>query len=517
VNIKQARAAMAHHAFCGISRQHLGDLIEELAPRWEARCESGRHERRGGARQREIGAGPKYGLVLIDRVLVTLVHLRTGLTHAALGVIYEVGSSTIGRAISEVRPLLAARGFAVPDRPGVRLRTLEDVFAYAEAEQVTLRIDGMETQVRRPQANRPGRRAFVSGKRKQNTIKTTTISDHQGRTLWSGAERPGRMHDQTALRTEGIAEQFHQHPGVKAEVDDGYRGLANEFPGQVSAPPKKPKGLDDDDAPLSERYGWRPRSETPPVLAPDLRRARQRRTPPVAPSPAIHRTARDLRRNPPRRRGPGLRPCCPAGHPAQAQHRARARPHHGLLNHPPAEPPGQHAPTSIAGQPVNCWQRRPSRPGFRLQYRQDPLIVRREDRRRHARHGTVCPATALRAGSATADSGSASTSATVAQASTRRCSARSTSPSAVCTRSASSRNRGIFSRTLFSRASSNPSTDGTRHLREPHERTNHAHLSRVNRSGVDQGSIFWKDRVRYGEAIPQGAQGAGRASGPGDS
>ncbi|MEU9158655.1 transposase family protein [Streptomyces sp. NPDC048417] len=248
---------MAHHAFCGISRQHLGDLIEELAPRWEARCESGRHERRGGARQREIGAGPKYGLVFIDRVLVTLVHLRTGLTHAALGVIYEVGSSTIGRAISEVRPLLAARGFAVPDRPGVRLRTLEDVFAYAEAEQVTLRIDGMETQVRRPQANRPGRRAFVSGKRKQNTIKTTTISDHQGRTLWSGAERPGRMHDQTALRTEGIAEQFHQHPGVKAEVDDGYRGLANEFPGQVSAPPKKPKGLDDDDAPLSERYGWR--------------------------------------------------------------------------------------------------------------------------------------------------------------------------------------------------------------------------------------------------------------------
>jgi hypothetical protein len=108
-----------------------------------------------------------------------------------------------------------------------------DVFAYAEAEDVTLRIDGMETQVRRPRAGQPGRRAFVSGKRRQNTLKTTTISDHQGRTLWSGALRPGRMHDQTALHTEGIAEQFHQHPGVKAEVDDGYRGLANEFPDQV--------------------------------------------------------------------------------------------------------------------------------------------------------------------------------------------------------------------------------------------------------------------------------------------
>ncbi|MEU5547827.1 transposase [Streptomyces sioyaensis] len=41
------------------------------------------------------------------------------------------------------------------------------------------------------------------------------------------------------------------------EVDDGYRGLANEFPGQVSAPPKKPKDTGDDDGPLTERYGWR--------------------------------------------------------------------------------------------------------------------------------------------------------------------------------------------------------------------------------------------------------------------
>ncbi|MGW3498730.1 transposase family protein [Streptomyces sp. NPDC001020] len=103
------------------------------------------------------------------------------------------------------------------------------MFAYAAAENVTLRIDGTETQVRRPQAHCPGRRAFVTGKRRQNTIKTTTISDHQGRTLWSGATRPGRMHDQTAVRTEGIAEQFRQYPAVKAEVDEGYRGLANEF------------------------------------------------------------------------------------------------------------------------------------------------------------------------------------------------------------------------------------------------------------------------------------------------
>ncbi|MFF3544759.1 hypothetical protein [Streptomyces platensis] len=44
----------------------------------------------------------------------------------------------------------------------------------------------------------------MSGKKKQHTFKTTTISGSQGRTLWSGADRPGRMHDQTAVRTEAL-------------------------------------------------------------------------------------------------------------------------------------------------------------------------------------------------------------------------------------------------------------------------------------------------------------------------
>ncbi|MFC9927842.1 hypothetical protein [Streptomyces sp. NPDC127190] len=37
--------------------------------------------------------------------------------------------STVSVAIRQVRPLPAARGFAVPDQPGIRLRTIEDVFA----------------------------------------------------------------------------------------------------------------------------------------------------------------------------------------------------------------------------------------------------------------------------------------------------------------------------------------------------------------------------------------------------
>jgi hypothetical protein len=88
-------------------------------------------------------------------------------------------------------------------------------------------------QVRRPPAGKPGRRAFVSGKKKQNTMKATVATDEKGRTAWAGAFRPGRMHDQNAVRTEGIADLFEQFPQVNAKVDAGYRGLAKQFPDQV--------------------------------------------------------------------------------------------------------------------------------------------------------------------------------------------------------------------------------------------------------------------------------------------
>ncbi|MFC9269053.1 transposase family protein [Streptomyces zhihengii] len=250
-----ARAALSHPAFTGISRAHLGGLVEELAGPWTARCGSVLHERRGGNRRQRPGAGPKHDLVFTDRVAVTLVHLRHQLPHAALAELHSLERSTITRGDRRDPSPAAARGFAVPDGPGLRLHTLADVFAYAAAEGITLRIDGTETQVRRPRAHRPGRCAFVSGKKNQHSMKTTTISGAQGRTLWSGADRPGRMHDQTAMRTEGIAEQLRLHPHVRAEVDEGYRGLANEFPGQISALPKKPKDLED--GPLTGQYGWR--------------------------------------------------------------------------------------------------------------------------------------------------------------------------------------------------------------------------------------------------------------------
>lgn len=235
------RAVLVHPLFTGVSMAHLASLIEELA-RPRAAAEEGRRGRvRGGARRRAPGAGARYQPVFVDLLAVTLIHLRHDLPHAVLGVLFGVDRSTVTRAVGEMRRLLAERGFAVPGQPGVRLRPLEDVFAYAQAEGVELRLDATEVQVRRPAAGRGGRRAFVSGKRKQNTMKATVIADHQGRSLWTDALRPGRRHDATAARAAGIAGCFHHFDRVEVMLDDGYLGLSRDHPGQAVTPPRKPR------------------------------------------------------------------------------------------------------------------------------------------------------------------------------------------------------------------------------------------------------------------------------------
>jgi hypothetical protein len=322
-----ARAALSHRICTGISRRKLGKLIEELAQPWLAQQESRLRDRRGRDRLRAEGAGPGHELPFADRLIATLVILRFQLPHAALTVFYGVHRSAITRAAGEIRPLLAQRGFAVPGQPALRLRTLADVFAYAAARGVKLRIDGTEVQVRRPRAGRPGRRAFVSGKKKQNTIKSMAVSDGQGRLLWPGAFRPGRMHDVTALRTDGIEDLLRRHPDVQApEADAGYQGPGPRLP----RPGQRPAEETRQERPAR---GHRPLGTAPPpaVIPADLRRARHRRAQAVEDPAALDRTPRVL---------PGNR----SGH-----RRARLRPRRrAVITRQPARPaqPGPNrAPT----------------------------------------------------------------------------------------------------------------------------------------------------------------------------
>jgi hypothetical protein len=91
------RAVLAHPLFTGISMVHLASLVEELARPWAAAAEGRRGRVRGGVRRRAPGAGAQYRLVFVNRLVVTLIHLRHDLPHAVLGVLFGVDRSTVTR------------------------------------------------------------------------------------------------------------------------------------------------------------------------------------------------------------------------------------------------------------------------------------------------------------------------------------------------------------------------------------------------------------------------------------
>lgn len=150
---------------------------------------------------RAVGAGARYRLVFVDRLLVTLVHLRHGVTHDVLACWFGVDRSTVTRAIGEIRPLLAQRGCRV--EPGAPLRTLAEVIEYLGVSGRTAIIDATEVRVRRPAAGTKGRDRYVSGKSKQNSVKALVITDEEGHLLFAGALRPGSCPDTTQARDAG--------------------------------------------------------------------------------------------------------------------------------------------------------------------------------------------------------------------------------------------------------------------------------------------------------------------------
>lgn len=182
-----------------------------------------------------MGAGAKHRLVFIDRLLATLVHLRHGVTHDLLARWFGVDRSTITRAIGEVRPLLAERGCTVS--PGERLQTLAEVVDHLAGTATTGIVDGTEIRVRRPATGRKDRDTFISGKSRQNAVKTMIVTDENGRVLFCSPTRPGSCADITHARQSGLVKLLADGPAVDILADAGYQGLGAQTGGRVITPP----------------------------------------------------------------------------------------------------------------------------------------------------------------------------------------------------------------------------------------------------------------------------------------
>ncbi|MDT0570257.1 transposase family protein [Streptomyces sp. DSM 3412] len=175
--------------------------------------------------------------MFVDRLLATLVHLRHATTHDVLACWFGVDRSTVTRAIGAVRPLLAERGGTVS--PGVRLRALAEVVDHLGSSGTTGIIDGTEIRVRRPAAGRKDRDTFISGKNKQNAVKSMVVTDGQGRVLWCSQARPASCADITHARQLGLVRLLADGPAVEILADAGYQGLGAQTGGRVVTPPHR--------------------------------------------------------------------------------------------------------------------------------------------------------------------------------------------------------------------------------------------------------------------------------------
>ncbi|MFI8305136.1 transposase family protein [Streptomyces sp. NPDC085927] len=146
-------------------------------------------------------------------LLATLVHLRHGAIHDVLACWFGVDRFTTTRAISEVRPLLAIRGCIVA--PGIRLRTLAEIVDHLGASGQTGIIDGIEIRVRRPATGRRDRKKFISGKNKQNAVKSTVLTDADGRVLFCSPAEPAGCADITHARQLGLVKLLEGGPAVE--------------------------------------------------------------------------------------------------------------------------------------------------------------------------------------------------------------------------------------------------------------------------------------------------------------
>ncbi|MFF6969613.1 transposase family protein [Streptomyces anthocyanicus] len=227
-------AIISDRRITGLSAAVIAELVAEVGPLWHERHQAKLASR---PRKRAVGAGAKRQLVFVVRLLATLVHLRHAATHDVLASWFGVDRSTITRAIGEVRPLLAERGCTIST--GVRLRTLAEVIDHIGASRKSGIIDGTEIRVRHPAAGRKDRDKFISGKSKQNAVKTMVVTDGDGRMLFCSPTQHGSCADITHARQLGLVRLLGGGPAAEILADAGYQGLGAQTGGRVVTPPHR--------------------------------------------------------------------------------------------------------------------------------------------------------------------------------------------------------------------------------------------------------------------------------------
>lgn len=202
-------------------------------------------KRTGAVRKRAFGGGRHHKLDGPTRLLMCLFWLRVYPTFEVLGFLFGLDTAQAFRNVHEVLlDLESVTDLPLdrPDRKGAGRKALDSLDAVMEAyPDVALIIDAKEQRVRRPR-DYATQKLYYSGKKRAHTVKNEIDVDPSGRIASVSDTVPGAVHDLTLHRRIRVLDRLEDGRGAMA--DEGYQGLANDYPDRpIHLPHRKRNGL----------------------------------------------------------------------------------------------------------------------------------------------------------------------------------------------------------------------------------------------------------------------------------
>jgi len=196
-------------------------------------------QKRLGARERKRrrGAGRHFKLLLQDRILMCLVHLRLNLTCTVMSYLFDLNESNVSRNIDHIKGLLKDE---LPEPAKLmaaqkKINSVEELFRLYPGLKVI--VDGTEQPIERPK-NPEKQKTYYSGKKKRHTIKKQVTVNLEGLILDAPPAVEGKRHDYKVFQeTETLGERIPKEVGVL--LDSGYQGAGRgQEEGKVHLPKK---------------------------------------------------------------------------------------------------------------------------------------------------------------------------------------------------------------------------------------------------------------------------------------
>ena len=227
--------------FTGLSVKQFDDIYKVIESKYEKYEIKRLSTKRKYRRERAVGAGRSFKLLVKDMVIMVLVYYRLYITYTLTEFLFGLDQNNVCRDIEKIESLIR-ECLPIPQKlynVTRRLKTKEEVEQYFPGFMAF--TDCSEQPIPRPK-NRLRRRLYYSGKRKKHTVNNLYTTNQKGLIIYKTKHRQtGRRHDYKIYKDN--------HPKLPNEVtsmyDLGFLGVENDYPEQKSSLPiKKEKGCE---------------------------------------------------------------------------------------------------------------------------------------------------------------------------------------------------------------------------------------------------------------------------------